>query len=80
MDQGGRRERHYTTGRQVDREDPIAFPRGALCDNLADLDQVFAAVDTRCDPATRALFDGVLCSLHARLFGHLPEGDGGSAP
>lgn len=79
MRQGGGRERHHTTGTPPHRQDPIEIPRAALCDTVADLDQVGAAVDAHCDPDTRALFDEVLCSLHARLFGHLPEGEAGGA-
>lgn len=63
------------------RQDPVEIPRGALRDHVADLDEVYDAIEHTGGPETTALLEGVLCSLHARLFAHLPEGrPGGSVP
>ncbi|MCB1004123.1 MAG: hypothetical protein KDB35_08050 [Acidimicrobiales bacterium] len=62
--------------RRTARPDPIAIPREALCEHLADLDEAYDALGPASDPRARRLLDGVLCALHARVFDHLPTGEG----
>jgi len=56
--------------------DPVAIPRADLTDDLADLDEAYEALDRGAHAQARRLLDGVLCRLHARVFAHLPDGDG----
>ena len=80
MGDGGRNEQH---GKAISGSAPghlperIEFPRAMLRDHLADLDQVCSFVETLDNPEIGELLDGVLTSLHDRVFGHLPDGEPG---
>ena len=56
--------------------DPVAIPRAELTDDLADLDEAYDALDPTTDRRARELLEGVLCRQHARVFAHLPDGEG----
>lgn len=60
---------------QAAPDDPVAIPRTTLTDHLADLDEVYDALDATGDAEARRKLDGVLCALHARVFAHLPDGE-----
>lgn len=72
---------HRRTDRRGARQDPVEIPRGDLRDHVADLDQVYAAIEASPQHEAAALLGDVLCSLHNRLFPHLPDGrPGGGVP
>ncbi|HMQ26215.1 MAG TPA: hypothetical protein PKA98_09525 [Acidimicrobiales bacterium] len=56
--------------------DPVLISRADLTDDLADLDEAYDALDRGAHAQARRLLDGVLCRYHARVFAHLPDGEG----